>query len=103
MSLDFLSLDNPPDPKDWDELSSWGDWRDLLTEDGMTASHHYTADVLAMLRGIPDAHAGLAEIGSLLLVNSVREALRVAVCVLRLEETGALERVGTSTWQAARG
>ncbi|MGA5820010.1 hypothetical protein ACPC54_19360 [Kitasatospora sp. NPDC094028] len=98
MSLHVLSLDTPPSSDDWLELSSYTpaddgfEWRDLLTEQDIDASGGYTDDVRKMLHTIPGASARLQELGELLLITTVREALRLAVCVLRLEDIGELRR-----------
>ncbi|GAA1236275.1 hypothetical protein [Streptomyces rhizosphaericus] len=109
MSLDMLHLDTPPTEQDWVELSSYtpaGDgfeWQGMLTEQDIDASHRYDEDVRRMLHTIPGASARLQELGELLLITSVREAMRLAVCVLRLEEIGELRRVGDgSAFSATR-
>lgn len=100
MSLDVLHLNTPPTEQDWAELSSYAQaadgfqWRDLLTEQDVAASHHYSDDVRRMLHSMPGAHARLQELGELLVIATVREALGLAVCVLRLEELGELRRTG---------
>ncbi|MFZ3492198.1 hypothetical protein ACODT5_02975 [Streptomyces sp. 5.8] len=100
MSLDVLHLNTPPTEQDWAELISYApaddgfEWRDLLTEQDMAASHHYNDDVRRMLHSMPGASARLQELAELLLIGTVREALRPAVCVLRLEELGELRRAG---------
>lgn len=45
-----------------------------------------------MLHTVPGASARLQELGELLLISTVRDAMRLAVCVLRLEEIGELRR-----------
>lgn len=109
MSLDMLHLDDQPTEQDWVELSSCKpaddgfEWRDMLTEQDIDASHIYTGDVRRMLHTLPGASARLQEIGELLLVTTVREAMRLAVCVLRLEELGELRRAGDAyAFAAAR-
>lgn len=98
MSLDMLHLDTPPTEQDWAELSSYTPaddgfvWRDMLTEQDIDASHLYNNDVRRMLHTLPGASARLQEMGELLLITTVREAMRLAVCVLRLEEIGELSR-----------
>lgn len=100
MSLDMLHLETPPTDKDWAELSSYAPaddgfvWRDMLTEQDVEASYHYSDDVRRMLHTVPGASARLQELGELLLITTVREAMRLAVCVLRLEENGELRRAG---------
>ena len=47
-----------------------------------------------MLHTVSGAAARLQELGELLMITTVREAMRLAVCVLRLEETGELRRTG---------
>ncbi|MEU0665255.1 hypothetical protein ABZ508_13745 [Streptomyces lavendulocolor] len=100
MSLDVFHLDTPPTEQDWVELSSYTpaddhfEWRDMLTEQDIDASHRYRDDVRRMLHALPGASARLQEIGELLLITTVREAMRLAVCVLRLEEIGELRRAG---------
>lgn len=96
----MLRLDTPPTEQDWTELSSYTpaddgfEWRDMLTEQDIDASHHYNDDVRRMLHTIPGASARLQELGELLLITTVREAMHLAVCVLRLEELGELSRTG---------
>lgn len=98
MSLHMLRLDDTPTETDWTELSSYTPaddgflWRDMLTEQDVHASYHYSDDVRRMLHTIPGASARLSELGGLLLIDTVREAMRLAVCVLRLEENGELAR-----------
>ncbi|MCG7524028.1 hypothetical protein MHW47_06170 [Streptomyces sp. OfavH-34-F] len=100
MSLDMLHLENPPTEQDWTELSSYTpaddgfEWRDMLTEQDVDASYRYTDDVRRMFHTVPSASARLQELGELLLISTVREAMRLAVCVLRLEENGELRRTG---------
>ncbi|MFB6525241.1 hypothetical protein [Streptomyces sp. NPDC056399] len=98
MSLHMLRLDTAPEPSDWEELSSQEPaedgfhWRDMLTEHEINASYTYTEDVERMLGTVSGAPARLQEIGELLLIGTVREAMSLAVCVLRLEESGLLRR-----------
>ncbi|MEU4113288.1 hypothetical protein AB0F71_02150 [Kitasatospora sp. NPDC028055] len=98
MSLHALSLDTEPTSADWLELSSYAaapdgfEWRDLLSEQDIAASGQYTDDVRRMLHTLPGAHARLEELGANRLITTVREAMRLAVCVLRLEEIGELRR-----------
>ncbi|MFD3662665.1 hypothetical protein ACFWVF_19005 [Streptomyces sp. NPDC058659] len=98
MALTVLHLDTEPDSADWLELSDYAPaddgflWQDLLAEGDLAASHQYTADVRRMLHAVPGARARLEELGGLLLITTVREAMRLAVCVLRLEEIGELRR-----------
>lgn len=100
MSLDMLHLETPPTEQDWTDLSSYApaddgfEWRDMLTEEDVAASHRYSDDVRRMLHSLPGASARLQELGELLLITTVREAMRLAVCVLRLEENGELRRTG---------
>ena len=100
MSLDVLHLDTLATEQDWAELSSYtpaGDgfeWRDLLTEQDIDASYHYSDDVRSMLHTIPAALARLQELGELIVITTVREAMCLAVCVLRLEGNGELSRAG---------
>ncbi|MFD7861495.1 hypothetical protein ACWC1D_00815 [Streptomyces sp. NPDC001478] len=99
MSLDMLHLDAQPTEQDWVELSSYAPaddgfvWRDMLTEQDVNASYRYSGDVRRMLHTLPGASARLQELGELLLITTVREAMRLAVCVLRLEESGEFCRV----------
>ncbi|MEU8540899.1 hypothetical protein AB0C52_13080 [Streptomyces sp. NPDC048717] len=94
----MLRLDTPPQPGDWDELSTSEPaedgffWRDMLTEQEINASYAYTEEVMRMLGTVSGAPARLQEIGELLLIGTVREAMSLAVCVLRLEENGLLVR-----------
>ncbi|MET8816523.1 hypothetical protein ABZW47_31560 [Streptomyces sp. NPDC004549] len=98
MSLDMLHLDTQPAEQDWLELSSYApaddgfEWRDMLTEQDIDASHRYSSEVRRLLHGQPGASAPLQELGELILIATVREAMRLAVCVLRLEELGELRR-----------
>ncbi|MFJ4342581.1 hypothetical protein [Streptomyces sp. NPDC088915] len=98
MSLDIAHLHAPPTEEDWEELSSYTpaddgfEWRDMLTEANIAASYRYSDDVRRMLHTIPGASARLQEIGELLLIETVQEAMSLAVCVLRLEEDGELCR-----------
>ncbi|MFE0775429.1 hypothetical protein [Streptomyces sp. NPDC058861] len=100
MSLDAFHLDTPPTEQDWAELSSYApaddgfEWRDVLTEQDIDASHRYSDDVRRMFHTLHGASARLQEVGELLLITTVREAMRLAVCVLRLEEIGELRRGG---------
>lgn len=66
----------------------------MLTEQDIDASHRYRDDVRRMLHALPGASARPQEIGELFLITTVREAMRLAVCVLRLEEIGELRRAG---------
>ncbi|ATM24510.1 hypothetical protein SMD44_p10011 (plasmid) [Streptomyces alboflavus] len=103
MSLDILHLDSQPTDQDWVELSSYNSaddgsaWQDMLTEQDIAASHLYSNDVRRMLHTLPGATAHLQEIGELLLITTVREAMHLAVCVLRLEEIGELRRTSDGT------
>ena len=110
VSLDILHLDAPPEPADWIELSSYNPapdgflWAELLNEQDIDASHRYTDDVRRMLHTVPGASARLQELGELLLISTVRDAMRLAVCVHRLEELGELRRTGDgTTFTTARG
>ena len=100
MSLHALRLDTPPTEHDWSELSSYTpasdgfEWRDMLTEQDIDASHRYNDDVRRMLHTVSGAPARLQELGELLMITTVREEMRLAVYVLRLEETGELRRTG---------
>lgn len=103
MPLHMLRLATPPTEEDWAELSSYAPaddgfvWRDMLTEQDIEASHAYSDDVRRMLHTIPGASARLQELGELLLLNTVRQAMHLAVCVLRLEELGELRRTPSDT------
>jgi hypothetical protein len=96
----MLHLETPPTDQDWVELSSYAPaddgfvWRDMLTEQDVEASYRYSDNVRRMLHTVPGASARLQELGELLLIATVREAMRLAVCVLRLEENGELRRTG---------
>ncbi|MEE1737035.1 hypothetical protein PUR49_11060 [Streptomyces sp. BE147] len=103
MSLTMLHLDNSPAPEDWVELSSYNpaaggfQWRDLLSGQDIDASYHYNDDVRRMLHTAPGTAAHLQELGELLLINTVREAMRLAVCVLRPEGNSELRRADDSS------
>lgn len=95
MPLNILHLDQAPTADDWRELSSYEPaedgfiWRDMLTEQDVIVAHFHGGDVRRLLH-TTKAPARLEEIGELLMVSTVREAMRLAVCVLRLVEIGEL-------------
>lgn len=64
----------------------------MLDEQDIASSYRYSDDVRRMLHTISGAPARLQELGELLMITSVREAMQLAVCVLRLEENGELRR-----------
>ncbi|MFF4531673.1 hypothetical protein ACFY1P_20675 [Streptomyces sp. NPDC001407] len=109
MSLDMFHLDTAPTEQDWAELSSYApaddgyQWRDMLTEEDIDASHRYSDDVRQMLHTVPGASARLQELGELLMIATVREAMRLAVCVLRLVELGEVHRIDNgNSFRSAR-